>query len=51
MTYYTVKEAAKSLKLAERTIRRMLKRGELRHRKFAGQIRIPATELEMDQEN
>jgi len=50
MTYYTVKEAATHLKLAERTIRKMLKRGELRDRKFAGRIRIPTTELEMDQE-
>lgn len=43
--YYTPAEAAEILKVSEDTVRRMLKRGELRHRRLGRLIRIPASSL------
>ena len=46
MQYYTIPEVAKLLKLHPDTVRRMLKRGELRARRFGNRLRIPESELD-----
>jgi excisionase family DNA binding protein len=46
MNWYTPDEVAAQLSCSESTVRRMLKRGELKHRKFGRLVRIPETELQ-----
>jgi len=46
MQWYTPDEVAARLSVSESTVRRMLKRGELKHRKFGRLVRIPETELQ-----
>ena len=47
MQYYDVKSTAKLLGVSEVTVRRMVKRGDLRCRRFGRLVRIPASELEL----
>ena len=49
MQWYTVLDVAGLLKLHEDTVRLMLKRGEIKHRRFGRLIRIPASELDFSQ--
>ncbi len=44
--FYTVPEAAETLRVHENTIYNMVKRGEIEHYKVGTQIRIAAAELE-----
>ena len=46
MQYITVAQTAKLLAVSERTVRRMIKRGELQFRRAGRLIRIPANQLE-----
>ena len=46
MKHYTVRQTAEMLAVSEKTVRRMIKRGELRCRRVGSLIRIPASELE-----
>jgi excisionase family DNA binding protein len=45
MQWHDVKSTAAALGVSQDTVRRMVKRGELRHRRFGRLIRIPETEL------
>ena len=47
MQYYDVKSTATLLGVSEGTVRRMVKRGYLRCRRFGRLGRIPASELEL----
>jgi len=46
MNWYTPDEVADRLSVSESTVRRMIRRGELKHRKFGRLVRIPETELQ-----
>jgi len=46
MQWYTPDEVAARLSVSESTVRRMIRRGELKHRKFGRLVRIPETELQ-----
>ena len=44
--YVTLTEAALTLSVSERTIRRLIAKGDLRAWRVGGQLRIPAAELD-----
>lgn len=46
---YKIEEAAEALSLSERTVRRMIARGELRVHRFGRAVRIPAAEVQAHQ--
>lgn len=46
MPYYSVKKAAVELGVSEKTVRRRIDSGEIRHRRVGKLIRIPASEVE-----
>jgi excisionase family DNA binding protein len=48
MNFISVKQYARHMQISEKTVRRMLDRGELRSRRVGRLIRIPTSELEME---
>jgi excisionase family DNA binding protein len=46
MMFYTPKEVAALLKVSERTVRRWIREGKLRARRFGRQLRIPTEALD-----
>lgn len=47
MEFFSVKQYAAMMKVSEKTVRRMLERGELRSKRIGRLIRIPEIELQM----